>query len=117
MLISGGLHLDQPQSLPTWLVAWPYGHRISGVLGVHDVLVDIMTDPFNVTPIPQQGPEPMKNLTTEQAQALLAFCECFDLYTTGAWAQVEKGMRADFGVEDPETAIEDAKEALQQRTI
>lgn len=55
----------------------------------------------------------MKTLTKEQAQALFAFCECFDLYTTGAWAQVENGMREDFGIEDPEIAIEDAKEALQ----
>ena len=55
----------------------------------------------------------MKALTSEQAMALLAFMECFDLYTTGAWVGVEKGMREDFGIEDPEAALEEAKEALQ----
>lgn len=54
----------------------------------------------------------MKELTREQADALLAFLECFDLYTTGAWRAVEKGMREDFGVEDPEAALDEARSAL-----
>ncbi len=55
----------------------------------------------------------MITLTQEQAQALEAFCESFDLRTTGAWTQVEEGMREDFGIADPESAIEDAKRALR----
>ncbi|TCM84787.1 hypothetical protein [Rhodovulum steppense] len=55
----------------------------------------------------------MKLLNEEQANAILAFFESFDLRVTGAWAQVEEGMREDFGIEDPEAAIEDAKVALQ----
>ncbi|WP_176223165.1 hypothetical protein [Aurantimonas sp. 22II-16-19i] len=52
-------------------------------------------------------------LTKEQAAALEAFLEAFDLYTTGAWAPVESGMREDFDIEDPEAAIEDARRALR----
>lgn len=55
----------------------------------------------------------MKTLTNEQADALEAFCECFDLHTTGVWAHIEEGMRSDFGIEDPEEAIEEARRALR----
>lgn len=55
----------------------------------------------------------MKILTDDHAVALEAFCECFDLYITGAWAQIEEGMRNDFGIDDPEAALEDAKRALR----
>jgi hypothetical protein len=55
----------------------------------------------------------MKTLTSDQAEALLAFCECFDLLTTGAWQPIEEAMREDFGIEDPEAALEEAKEALR----
>lgn len=53
------------------------------------------------------------NLTSKQAEVLLAFCECFDLYVTGAWPAIETGMRDDFGVEDPENELEEAKNALR----
>lgn len=55
----------------------------------------------------------MKVLTEEQASVLEAFCESFDLYTTGMWAQVEEGMRDDWGIEDPEGALDDARRALR----
>jgi len=55
----------------------------------------------------------MKKLTDEQAHAILAFMECFDLHTTGAWTSIESAMQEDFGVDDPEEALEDAKRALQ----
>ncbi|MDD2870110.1 hypothetical protein [Neomegalonema sp.] len=55
----------------------------------------------------------MVTLTEEQTQALEAFFESFDLRTTGAWALVEEGMREDWGVEDPEAAIEGVRRALR----
>jgi hypothetical protein len=55
----------------------------------------------------------MKTLTNEQAEALYAFCECFDLHTTGVWARIEQAMIEDFGIDSPEDAIESAKQALQ----
>ncbi len=55
----------------------------------------------------------MITLTRDQADAIVAFCESFDLYTTGAWAQIEDGMRDDFGIEDPESALEDALRTLR----
>ncbi len=54
----------------------------------------------------------MVTLTEEQADVLFAFCEAFDLYTTDAWQSVENGMRDDFGIAEPEDALEDAKRAL-----
>lgn len=55
----------------------------------------------------------MKTLTEAQAQAVHAFMECFDLHTTGVWPGIESAMIEDFGIEDPETILEEAKEALQ----
>ena len=55
----------------------------------------------------------MKTLTAEQAAAIYAFMECFDLHTTGAWTAIEAAMRDDFGITDPEEILEEAKEALQ----
>jgi len=55
----------------------------------------------------------MTILTRSQAEALEAFCECFDLYTTGAWTGIEAGMREDFGIENPEAALESARRALR----
>lgn len=52
-------------------------------------------------------------LSNDQADALAAFCECFDLYTFGAWAAIEDGMREDFGIVDPEGALEAAKRVLR----
>lgn len=54
----------------------------------------------------------MKTLDAKSADALIAFMECFDLYTTGVWARIEAGMREDFGIEDPETALEHARAQL-----
>lgn len=56
----------------------------------------------------------MKTLTSEQASALVAFLDAFDLTTTGAWAGIESCMRDDFGIDDPEAALADAREALSQ---
>lgn len=52
-------------------------------------------------------------LTAHQANALTAFMECFDLYTTGAWAQIETGMRDEFGIANPEADLEDARRTLR----
>lgn len=54
----------------------------------------------------------MKTLTREQVAALIAFLDAFDLTTTGAWAGIEAAMRDDFGIEDPEAALQDVREAL-----
>ncbi|MBY6055364.1 hypothetical protein [Leisingera daeponensis] len=53
----------------------------------------------------------MKQLTSKQANTLLAFLECYDLYGPG-WPPISDGMRNDFGVEDPEEDLEDARGAL-----
>lgn len=55
----------------------------------------------------------MKTLTKEQATTLLAFLECFDLHTTGAWASIEEAMRDDWNIDDPETALAEAREVLE----
>lgn len=55
----------------------------------------------------------MVALSKHHADVLIAFMESFDLRTTGAWAQVEEGMREDFGIEDPEGEIEEIKSFLQ----
>lgn len=55
----------------------------------------------------------MKVLTDEQAAALAAFLDAFDIALTGAWAPVEAAMRDDFGISDPEDALEDARRALE----
>ena len=55
----------------------------------------------------------MKVLQDKQAEALVAFLECFDLYTTGAWARIETAMQEDWGIDDPETALAEARLALE----
>lgn len=55
----------------------------------------------------------MKFLTDEQAMTLVAFLESFDLHTTGAWVAIEQAMRDEWGIDDPEAALNDAREALQ----
>ena len=55
----------------------------------------------------------MKTLKEEQAEAVFAFMECFDMHTTGAWVAIESAMIDDFGISDPEDILEDAKQALQ----
>jgi hypothetical protein len=53
-------------------------------------------------------------INREQAQALIAFLDSFDLHITGAWATIEQAMRDEFGIDDPESAIESARSALQE---
>ncbi len=55
----------------------------------------------------------MKQLTHDQAIALIAFMESFDLTTVGAWPAIEKAMQDDWGIEDPEEALADARRALE----
>ena len=55
----------------------------------------------------------MKTLTAEQANALSAFLDGFDQTTTGAWSPIEEHMRDNWDIEDPEAALEEAREALQ----
>lgn len=54
----------------------------------------------------------MKTLTEEQAQTLIAFIEAFELVGNGWWAPVAQMMRESYDIEDPETALEEAREAL-----
>ncbi len=56
---------------------------------------------------------PLATLTADQAYTALAFLDCFDLYTTGAWREVSEGMTEDFAIPDPEAALEDLRDALQ----
>lgn len=55
----------------------------------------------------------MITLTDEEATALEAFCESFDLLTTGAWAPIEEHMRDAYAIADPEAALEAARRALR----
>ncbi|SFY43277.1 hypothetical protein SAMN04244548_04646 [Paracoccus pantotrophus] len=52
-------------------------------------------------------------LTDAQAQALRAFLETFDLHASGVWPEIEEGMREDFGVDDPASALEDVQRVLR----
>jgi hypothetical protein len=51
-------------------------------------------------------------LTEEQATVLEAFCESFDMNTTGVWRDVERGMREQ-GIVNPDQALSDARAALR----
>lgn len=53
----------------------------------------------------------MRTLTEEQAAVLNAFLDAFEL-AGGFWVRVEQLMRDDFGIADPEAALEDARQAL-----
>ncbi len=55
----------------------------------------------------------MITLTDPEAHALEAFCESFDLLTTGAWAAIEAHMRDAHAIADPEAALEEARRALR----
>lgn len=55
----------------------------------------------------------MIELTKEQAHTLSAFINAFELNVTGVWPTIENAMREDWGIEDPESALEDAAQALQ----
>ncbi len=51
-------------------------------------------------------------LTEGQVETLVAFLETFDLRVTGVWPLIEEGMREDFGIDDPETDLEQIRQAL-----
>lgn len=53
----------------------------------------------------------MRFLTAEQVSALVAFMDAFDLYAA-EWVAIERSMRRDFGIDDPEAALADAMRAL-----
>lgn len=55
----------------------------------------------------------MKTLTESQVTALQAFLDAFEQTTTGVWTGIEKHMRENWGIEDPEAALEDAHQALE----
>lgn len=50
-------------------------------------------------------------MTNKHKNTLLAFLECYDLYGP-KWQEIEKGMKDDYGVDDPENDLEAAREAL-----
>lgn len=52
-------------------------------------------------------------LTEAQAAALLAFVESFETHITGAWPAIKRAMREDWGIDDPEAALEDAVNKLR----
>lgn len=53
-------------------------------------------------------------LNEAQVAALMAFLNAFDMTVTGAWPGIEQCMREEFGIEDPEAALSDAREALSE---
>jgi hypothetical protein len=55
---------------------------------------------------------PLITLTPEQAATLLAFLEAFEAVTTGVWAKIEEEMVQSHGIEDPDAALTEAREAL-----
>ena len=52
-------------------------------------------------------------LTKEQANTLSAFINAVELNVSGVWPAIESAMRDDWGIEDPESALEEAAQALQ----
>ncbi len=52
-------------------------------------------------------------LTKEQSDALEAFCDAFDMCTTGQWTAIAAHMKNECGIEDPEVSLENAREALR----
>ena len=55
----------------------------------------------------------MATLTREQAWALQAYLTAIELYASGVWGAVEGAMRDEFGIDDPESALADAQQALE----
>lgn len=51
-------------------------------------------------------------LTAKQAEALEAFCEAFDLCTTGQWPAIADHM-SEAGIADPDGALAEAREILR----
>lgn len=54
----------------------------------------------------------MIELSEKHAQTLAAFLDSFDLALTGAWRAVEAMVRDEFGIDDPEGALAEIREAL-----
>lgn len=50
-------------------------------------------------------------MENDDKQTLLAFLECYDLYGP-AWPAIERGMRDSYGIDEPEEALEKARDAL-----
>ncbi|MEM1344866.1 MAG: hypothetical protein AAGI34_09840 [Pseudomonadota bacterium] len=57
--------------------------------------------------------DPIKKLSPEQATTLLAFIAGVEDSTTGAWSAIAEHMREEWGIVDPEAALEDASKALE----
>lgn len=55
-------------------------------------------------------------MNQKHKNTLLAFLECYDLHGPG-WPGIEAGMRTDFGVENPEEDLEEAREYLSEKLI
>lgn len=55
-----------------------------------------------------------KNLNTDQANAVLGFMDAFEQRVTGVWSAIEEHMRENWGIEDPEQALEDVRQTLEQ---
>lgn len=112
--------LTQPVGV-IWRSPTAIVHPREGRLGVRRV--DYDGDSFYVADGPRlfrietetdrrYGSENVVTLTREQAKILGAFCDACDLHAPEAWAAVEKAMREDFDIADPELALEGAREAL-----
>ena len=54
----------------------------------------------------------MKNLTENQARAVLAFLDAFDFIADGAWPEVEGVMKEEFGIGDARCVLAEVREAL-----
>lgn len=57
------------------------------------------------------GDVPVKTLSDDQVNTLLAILFWFD-EQTGLWPGLEKVMKEEFGIEDPEKAFVDLQEAV-----
>lgn len=56
----------------------------------------------------------MKTLTEAQVNALLAFLDAFEQTITGVWPGIDGHMRVNWGIDDPEAALEEAINALHE---
>jgi hypothetical protein len=54
----------------------------------------------------------MIKLSENHIQTLVAFLDSFDMALTGAWPAVDAMMRDEFGIDDPEGAMAEIREAL-----
>ena len=56
----------------------------------------------------------MPRLTDDEAKTLDAFISAFELHITGAWPAIEQAMREEWGIDNPEDALQEAIEALRK---